>query len=89
MGRCLLSTRPVSRVMCSGALSRSRITVKFGFFTIAAGPAVKVLSDGRNAHLIQKPTSWWLPKLVRHFEIDHLQHQDAHGFWVIVKPVIK
>ncbi len=66
-----------------------RITVKFGFFTIATGPAVKVLSDGRNAHLIQKPTSWWLPKLVRHFEIDHLQHQDAHGFWVIVKPVMK
>jgi len=68
-------------------LDLASITVKLGFFTIATGPAVKVLSDGRNAHLIQKPTSWWLPKLVRFFEIEHLQHQDVHGFWVIVKPV--
>ena len=68
-------------------LDLARITVGFGFFTIATGPAVKILSDGRNAHLIQKPTSWWLPKLVRFFEIEHLQHQGDHGFWVIVKPV--
>jgi len=68
-------------------LDLSRIIIKLGFFTIATGPAVKVLSDGRNAHLIQKPTSWWLPKLVRFFEIEHLQHQDSHGFWIIVKPI--
>lgn len=65
-----------------------RITTGLGFFSIHMGPAGKVLSDGRNAHLIQKPSSWWLPKLVRHFEIVQLQqHQTmGHGIWVIVKP---
>ena len=32
-----------------------RITRNIGFFTVATGPAQKVLADGRNAHLIQKP----------------------------------
>tara|TARA_B100001123_G_C14615197_1_gene751483 strand:+ start:69 stop:521 length:453 start_codon:yes stop_codon:yes gene_type:complete len=40
-----------------------KITKKFGFYTIHTGPALKVLADGRNAHLIQKPPSWWLPKM--------------------------
>lgn len=66
----------------------ARITTGLGFFSIHMGPAGKVLSDGRNAHLIQKPSSWWLPKLVQHFEILQLQtHQTmGHGIWVIVKP---
>ena len=52
------------------------------------GPAQKVLEDGRNAHLIQEPTSWWLEKLIRRFEISQLQtHQlMGHGFWVVVQP---
>jgi len=64
------------------------ITPKLGFFTIHMGPAMKVLADGRNAHLIQKPSSWWLEKLIRHFDIVQLQtHQlMGLGFWVIVKP---
>lgn len=64
------------------------ITTGLGFFSIHMGPAGKVLPDGRNAHLIQKPSSWWLPKLVAHFEILQLQtHQTmGHGIWVIVKP---
>ncbi len=66
----------------------ARITTNLGFFSIHMGPAVKLLPDRRNAHLIQKPSSWWLPKLVRHFEILQLQtHQMmGHGIWVIVKP---
>ena len=35
----------------------STIVIKFGFFSIHQGPAGKILLDGRNAHLIQKPTS--------------------------------
>jgi hypothetical protein len=67
------------------------ITPKFGFFSVHMGPAGKVLADGRNAHLIQKPTSWWLPKIVKHFEILQLQaHQIMGlGFWVVVKPIEK
>jgi hypothetical protein len=65
----------------------ANITIAFGFFSIHMGPAGKVLSDGRNAHLIQKPTSWWLPKLCQHFEILQLQtHQImGNGFWVFVQ----
>jgi hypothetical protein len=63
------------------------LTTKFGFFTVTIGPAEKVLADGRNAHLIQKPTSWWLPKFVKHFEILQLQFHHVQGFWVIVKPI--
>jgi hypothetical protein len=63
----------------------SSITQKIGFYSIASGPAQKFLSDGRNAHLIQKPSSWWLPKLCAHFEIVQLG-TDQHGFWTIVQP---
>lgn len=66
----------------------ARITTEFGFFSIHMGPANKTLADGRNAHLIQQPSSWWLPKLVRHFEIIHLQsHQMmGRGIWFVVIP---
>jgi len=63
-----------------------RVTERLGFFTIHTGPARKQLPDGRNAHLIQKPPSWWLSKLCACFEIVQLQRtQDLKGFWVIVE----
>jgi hypothetical protein len=58
-----------------------RITLKAGFFTIHTGPAAKHLSDGRNAHLIQKPSSWWLPLFCEHWEIAAMQRTPG-GFWV-------
>src|SRR6266498_3192710 len=61
------------------------ITVKRGFFSVHCEPAVKVLTDGRNAHLIQKPSSWWLPRLCRSFEIKHLETSPG-GFWTLVEP---
>ena len=66
----------------------ANITTKFGFFSVHMGPAVKVLADGRNAHLIQKPSSWWLEKFIKHFEVLELQTHNmmGHGFWSIVKP---
>ena len=61
-----------------------RVTEFYGFFSIHTGPAVKVLSDGRNAHLIQEPPSWWLPKLMERFEL--LQFNTVeHGFYVLVR----
>lgn len=64
------------------------ITKGLGFFSIHLGPAGKTLADGRNAHLIQKPSSWWLKKLIEYFEILHLQsHQMmGSGIWLIVMP---
>ena len=66
----------------------ARITTNLGFFSIHMGPAGKVLADGRNAHLIQKPASWWLKHLVERFEIAHVQRHQmmGTGFWVAVEP---
>lgn len=63
-----------------------KIMPRFGFFSIHTGAATKVLSDGRNAHLIQKPPSWWLQRLCPRFEIHHLQAHNlmGQGFWVVV-----
>lgn len=44
-------------------------TLKRALFSVHLGPAQKVLSDGRNAHLIQKPPAWWLPKIMDRWEL--------------------
>ncbi|HEY8016908.1 MAG TPA: hypothetical protein VIE35_13795, partial [Dongiaceae bacterium] len=61
------------------------ITVTYGVFSLHTGPAQKHLADGRNAHLIQQPSSWWLPRLCRNFEIEALR-KTAGGFFVVVSP---
>lgn len=38
-------------------------TRKALFIAVHCGPAIKVLADGRNAHLIQMPPRWWNDKL--------------------------
>lgn len=60
-------------------------TSKYGFFTVATGPAKKILRDGRNAHLIQQPFEWWKPKLEERWELIGDVHEDHHGFKIIVK----
>ena len=61
------------------------ITKSIGFFSVHTGPALKVLPDGRNAHIIQQPSSWWLPRMCKYFEIGHLE-RGSGGFWVIAEP---
>lgn len=65
----------------------SKIVEHVGFFSIHTGPAKKILADGRNAHLIQKSTSWWLPLICQYFEIIQLQHHQhsGEGFWILVE----
>jgi hypothetical protein len=62
-----------------------RLTLELGFFTVSTEPARKVLADGRNAHLIQQPAEWWLPKIIERFEL-HTFQRNAGGFYVIVYP---
>jgi hypothetical protein len=62
----------------------SCLTTHVGFFSIHTGPAKKTLADGRNAHLIQKPASWWLERLLPYFDIIQLTPV-KRGFWVIVQ----
>jgi hypothetical protein len=61
-----------------------RVTLGHGVFTVHTGPAVKVLADGRNAHLIQQPPAWWLPKFLSRFELAVFQRM-PQGFWVVVE----
>ena len=62
-------------------------TGQFAFLTVHTGPAVKVLDDGRNAHLIQQPPSWWLPKIMARWSVATFQRMD-NGFWVICDDVL-
>jgi len=61
-----------------------RVTGRAGIFTVHTGPAVKVLTDGRNAHLIQKPASWWLPRFLDRFELVTFNRLN-NGFYVVVE----
>jgi uncharacterized membrane protein YkvA (DUF1232 family) len=61
------------------------IARKLVLVTVHTGPAKKLLSDGRNAHLIQEPPSWWLPQLARRFDLLHVQHV-RKGFFAIACP---
>jgi len=61
-----------------------RVTARAGMFTVHTAAALKFLPDGRNAHLIQQPPSWWLPKLMERFELITFTRIDF-GFWVVVE----
>lgn len=61
-----------------------RVTAGVGVFTVHIGAAVKVLPDGRNAHLIQQPPEWWLPKIMKRFELVTFNRM-PQGFWVGVE----
>jgi 2-polyprenyl-3-methyl-5-hydroxy-6-metoxy-1,4-benzoquinol methylase len=47
----------------------ARCVKKIGLFSTATGPSWDVLSDGRNAHLIQQPWEWWKERLSPYFTI--------------------
>jgi hypothetical protein len=61
-----------------------RVTSAVGFFSVDTQPAAKVLADGRNAHLIQKPAAWWLPKFMDRFELARFNRMPS-GFCVVVE----
>lgn len=60
------------------------LTLEVGVFSVNTAPAMKVLSDGRNAHLIQQPMEWWLPKFWSRFDLQTVQRMDDDNFFVVV-----
>jgi hypothetical protein len=52
------------------------------FCSINTGPAGKILDDGRNAHLIQQPMEWWLPKLWERFSVQKFQISGPNEFYI-------
>jgi hypothetical protein len=61
----------------------AELTEVVAFVTIHTGPAMKTLSDGRNAHLTQQPIEWWLPKLWKHFDLQTMQKVGDHNYYII------
>ena len=59
------------------------LTQRVCFCTVHTGPAGKLLPDGRNAHLIQKPYDWWMPKFMERFELQNFAHRGS-GFEVLL-----
>lgn len=92
------SPEPAEIVVCTDVLEHiepenlddvlddlKRVTKTVGYFTVATRPAVKVLSDGRNAHLIQEDYKWWLPKMWERFDITSFQEMEGKEFLIIVE----
>lgn len=62
-----------------------RCVKTLGIFTIHTGPAVKTLSDGRNAHLIQKQFDWWEPMISARFTIKNIDLIE-NGIILLLEP---
>jgi 2-polyprenyl-3-methyl-5-hydroxy-6-metoxy-1,4-benzoquinol methylase len=60
------------------------LTRKAAFLIIATVPAKKILSDGRNAHLLVEHPHWWLPKITARWDL-HRFERDDKSFAAFVK----
>ena len=63
-------------------------TRKMLFADVAQRPAKKELADGRNAHLLQESTTWWLQRLLPYFEPVSLQTYGG-GFVAAFTPNVR
>ena len=54
-----------------------RVVLDRGFFTISCREAVRRLPNGKNAHLIVKPHTWWKDKLELRFNILTYEYKDS------------
>jgi hypothetical protein len=60
-----------------------RVTRKIGFHVVHTGAALHHLPNGRNAHIIQQPPEWWLPKFIERFDIIRFDRMSL-GFMILV-----
>ena len=63
-----------------------RCTKRVAFLLVATRPAKKTLADGRNAHLIQEPYSWWKARIEGAGFVIQQAFEAKTEFGVIVKP---
>lgn len=61
----------------------ARLAEGIAFISVDTGPAIKVLDDGRNAHLIQQPIEWWLPKFTQRFDLETVQKAGEHSYFFL------
>ena len=62
-----------------------RVIKKRGFFTVACNPAIAILPDGRNAHLIVENSDWWLKKLLERFHIEFVNSANKKMVVIVKK----
>lgn len=62
-----------------------RVTSKLALVTVATRPAVKTLSDGRNAHLTVKPFSWWREGFLTRFDLVEVVETEGFEFCLLLK----
>jgi hypothetical protein len=63
----------------------SELTRKVLFLSVHTGSAAKTLSDGRNAHLIQRPPEWWLSEhLLSRFKLFEFRRNPS-GFAAVLE----
>jgi 2-polyprenyl-3-methyl-5-hydroxy-6-metoxy-1,4-benzoquinol methylase len=55
------------------------------YFQIACRPAQRILSDGRNAHLLIQPPYFWFDTLRRHFDVTDFRAMPGHSVVVCGK----
>lgn len=60
----------------------ARVTERIALLVVATRPAVKTLPDGRNAHLIQQPATWWLPRILARFDLHCFE--EGRGEFVVL-----
>ncbi len=69
-------------------LTHIRSLTKVAFFAvIGMEPAMKFLSDGRNAHVLLRPRDWWLDMFGKHkFSIDDVTEKGARNLIIVARP---
>lgn len=90
-----VAPRPADIVVCTEVLEHiepdhlsavlddmARLTKRVVYISVSTGPAMKVLADGRNAHLIQQPLEWWMPQLEKRFRF--LRQWGIEGGFVFI-----
>lgn len=58
---------------------------KRGLFRVATVPARQKLPDGRDAHILIKPTKWWINKFKDRMLDIAWVNEDTAGFWTLVR----
>jgi hypothetical protein len=90
--------QPAALVVCTDVLEHiepdclddvlddlQRVTSQRALLVIANHPATKTLSDGRNAHLIQEGSAWWIPRLEKRFAIHQAGGSEKQMIFVVRK----
>jgi hypothetical protein len=65
----------------------ARCTIKVALVTVATRPALKILADGRNAHLTVQPFAWWQQRFENRFDIVEINELPNFEFSLVLQPL--